>query len=83
MWGDIKPHEFAIDFFMDMAWNPDQFNAYHLRKYAERFSASQFGEQHAEDIADLLLLYGRYASRINARCLMIRLTIFSLASSRL
>lgn len=67
--GDIKPHEFAIDFFMDMAWNPDQFNAYNLRKYAERFSASQFGEQYAEDIADLLLLYGRYASRINAEIL--------------
>ena len=67
--GDIKPHEFAIDFFMDMAWNPDQFDADNLRAYAERFCTLQFGETHAKDIAELLLDYGHYTSRVNAEML--------------
>ncbi len=67
--GDIKPHEFAIDFFMDMAWNPELFDANNLRSYAERFCALQFGGTYAEDIAELLLDYGHYASRISAEML--------------
>lgn len=67
--GDIKPHEFAIDFFMDMAWNPDQFDANNLRAYAECFCGLQFGDAYAKDIAELLLDYGRYSSRISAEML--------------
>lgn len=67
--GDLKPHEFMIDFFMEMAWNPDRFDADNLRGYAEFFCAQQFGESQAKDIADLLLEYGHYASRVNAEML--------------
>lgn len=67
--GDIKPHEFAIDFFMNMAWNPNQFDANNLCEYAERFCDLQFGETYASDIAELLLDYGRYSSRISAEML--------------
>ncbi len=67
--GDLKPHEFSIDFFLKMAWEPNRYDADNLRDYAEQFCAGQFGETYAADIADLLLAYGRYASRITAEML--------------
>ncbi len=67
--GDLKPHEFSIDFFLKMAWEPNRYDADNLRDYAEQFCAGQFGETDAADIADLLLAYGRYASRITAEML--------------
>lgn len=39
----IKPHEFAIDFFMNMAWNPDAFDASNLEQYALGFCAQRQG----------------------------------------
>lgn len=67
--GDIKPHEQAIDFFMEMAWNPDTFRVDRLQDYAERFCALQFGEAQAREAAALLSAYGRYASRVTAEML--------------
>ncbi len=67
--GDLKPHEFSIDFFLKMAWEPNRYDADNLLDYAEQFCAGQFGETYAADIADLLLAYGRYASRITAEML--------------
>ena len=67
--GDIKPHEFAIDFFMNMAWNPDAFDASNLKQYAQRFCAQQFGAQEAKEAARLLMAYGRYVSRVQAELL--------------
>ena len=67
--GDIKPHEYAIDFFMEMAWNPDTFRVDNLQDYAEKFCAMQFGERQAREAAALLSAYGRYASRVTAEML--------------
>lgn len=67
--GDIKPHEFAIDFFMNMAWNPDAFDASNLEQYAQGFCAQQFGDKEAKEAARLLMSYGRYASRVQAELL--------------
>lgn len=67
--GDIKPHEFAIDFFMNMAWNPDAFDASNLQQYAEDFCAQQLGEERAKEAARLLMDYSQYVSRIQAELL--------------
>lgn len=37
--GDLKPMEYPITFFLDMAWNPDKFNAQNLQQHAEEFCA--------------------------------------------
>ena len=34
--GDLKPMEYPITFFMDMAWNPERFNAQNLQQHTQR-----------------------------------------------
>ena len=61
--GDLKPMELPISFFMDMAWNPAQFNPVDLQHYTEQWAAQQFGPEHAAEIARLLTAYTKYNGR--------------------
>ena len=61
--GDLKPMEFPISFFLDMAWNPAQFHPDNLQQYTEEWAAQQFGPEHAEEIAHLLTAYTKYNGR--------------------
>ena len=61
--GDLKPMEFPISFFLDMAWNPGRFNPDNLQQYAQDWAAQQFGPEHASEIADLLSTYTKYNAR--------------------
>ena len=61
--GDLKPMEFPISFFLDMAWNPAQFNPDNLQQYTQEWAAQQFGPEHAAEIAHLLATYTKYNGR--------------------
>lgn len=61
--GDIKPMEFPIEFFLDYAWNPEQWPAERLPEYAEIWAERQFGATYAKDIADILTKYTKFNSR--------------------
>ncbi|HCV43001.1 MAG TPA: glycosyl hydrolase, partial [Bacteroidetes bacterium] len=61
--GDIKPMEFPISFFLDYAWNPEQWPAERLPEYTRQWAQQQFGEKHAKEIADILTDYTRFNSR--------------------
>lgn len=61
--GDIKPMEFPISFFLDYAWNPNRIGPNDLQKYTEQWAASQFGKQHAGEIADIISKYTKYNGR--------------------
>ncbi|MDZ7288780.1 MAG: glycosyl hydrolase 115 family protein [candidate division KSB1 bacterium] len=61
--GDIKPMEFPIEFFLDYAWNPEQWPAERLPEYTELWAKRQFGAKYAKDIADILTKYTKYNSR--------------------
>ncbi|MCI0698031.1 glycosyl hydrolase 115 family protein [candidate division KSB1 bacterium] len=61
--GDIKPMEFPIEFFLDYAWNPEQWPAERLPEYTELWAERQFDAAHAQDIADILTKYTKYNSR--------------------
>ena len=61
--GDLKPMEFPISFFLDMAWNPATFNPGNLQRYTEEWAAQQFGPGHATEIAHLLTAYTKYNGR--------------------
>jgi endonuclease/exonuclease/phosphatase family metal-dependent hydrolase len=61
--GDIKPMEFPISFFLDYAWNPEKIGADDLQKYTGQWAAAQFGNEHAEEIADIISKYGKYNGR--------------------
>ncbi len=61
--GDIKPVEYPIEFFMDLAWNPKRLGkdqvAEHCRLWAER----EFGSKYAADVAEIIEKYTMYNSR--------------------
>ncbi len=67
--GDLKPMEFPISFFLEMAWNPKQFNSKNLLQYTEKWSAEQFGEKHAKEIAGMINLYAKYNRRVTPETL--------------
>ncbi len=61
--GDIKPDEYQLDFFLDMAWDPVEMDVDALAEHSRQWAAQQFGEEHAEEIAAMLDEYARLASR--------------------
>lgn len=67
--GDLKPMEYPITFFLDMAWNPDKFNAQNLQQHAEEFCARQFGCTYAKEAARILSLYAKYNRRVTPEML--------------
>ena len=67
--GDIKPAEYQIELFMDMAWNPKQFNVSNLLDHPRRFCAQQFGEDQADEAMRILNLYSKYNGRVTGEML--------------
>lgn len=67
--GDLKPMEYPISFFLDMAWNPDQFKADNLLQHTEQWCAQQFGEKYAKESARLINLYTKYNRRVTPELL--------------
>lgn len=67
--GDLKPMEYPIQFFLDMAWDPDRFNENNLLQHTERFCAAQFGEEYATEAARLINLYTKYNRRVTPELL--------------
>jgi len=67
--GDLKPMEYPISFFLDMAWNPKQFNAKNLLSHTEKWAEAQFGKEHAVDIARMINLYSKYNRRVTPETL--------------
>jgi hypothetical protein len=64
--GDLKPNEYPMDFFLNMAWNPTSFNQDNLDDYAVKFCADKFGEDQAVEAAEILSMYCKYNSRVTA-----------------
>lgn len=60
--GDLKPVEFPIDFFLTMAWDPEDMDQQALQVYAPQFASQVFGAEFATDIGRLLERYGTYAA---------------------
>jgi len=67
--GDLKPMEYPINFFLDMAWNPKQFNAKNLLQHTENWTAQQFGTEHSKKIAGMINFYTKYNRRVTPETL--------------
>lgn len=67
--GDLKPMEYPISLFMDMAWNPRQYNAANILDHTTGFCTEQFGADQAEEAARILNLYSKYNGRCTAEML--------------
>ena len=64
--GDLKPMEYPITLFIDMARNPQDFTNENLLDHTLRFCEQQFGADQAAEAARILNLYSKYNGRITA-----------------
>jgi hypothetical protein len=61
--GDLKPMEYPLHFFMDLAWDPEGWTAARLADYPRRWAKAQFGDAHALEIGQLLSQYSKFNGR--------------------
>jgi hypothetical protein len=61
--GDIKPMEYPIGFFLQMAWNPDAMTADALKAYPQQWAAATFGPSQAKAISSIVTRYSQLAAR--------------------
>ena len=67
--GDLKPMEYPIQLFMDMAWDPSKYNVGNLLEHTREFCAESFGESNAGEAASILNLVCKYNGRITSEML--------------
>ena len=60
--GDLKPIEFPIDFFLTMAWDPEEMDPQALQAYSSQFASQVFGPEIADEVAGLIERHGTYAA---------------------
>lgn len=61
--GDLKPMEFPIEFFLDLAWSPDRWPKERTQEFTRLWAAREFGPKYAADIADIVSKYTKYNGR--------------------
>ncbi len=76
--GDLKPMEYPITLFMDMAWNPRSVSRDVVATHTEPFCAEAFGAEQADEAARILNLCCKYAGRTTAE--MMDATTYNVAS---
>ena len=61
--GDLKPMEYPLSFFLDMAWNPKVMTPEALRDYPVKWAEQQFGPEWAFPIGNTLTHYTQFNAR--------------------
>ena len=74
--GDLKPMEYPITLFLDMAWNPKEYDAGTLLNHTRSFCAQTFGEEQADEATRILNLCCKYNGRSTAE--MLDRTVYNL-----
>ncbi len=67
--GDLKPMEYPITLFLDMAWNPASVTHENVLDHTRDFCREQFGEANADEAARILNLYSKYNGRVTPEML--------------
>lgn len=61
--GDLKPQELPIEYFLDLAWDIEDWPKERISEYTTLFAARNFGDENAEEIGELLAAYTRHNGR--------------------
>jgi hypothetical protein len=61
--GHFKGYELPLEYFLDLAWDPDRWTNDNVNEYTRRWAAREFGPAHAADIAGILAKYTKYNGR--------------------
>jgi len=67
--GDLKPMEYPITLFLDMAWNPERYDASDILEHTRGFFARQFGDGQAEEATRIFNLLCKYNGRVTPEML--------------
>jgi len=67
--GDLKPMEYPITLYMDIARNPEKFTAETLLDHTLNFCRQSFGHDQGAEAARILNLYSKYTGRITGEML--------------
>lgn len=68
--GDLKPMEYPIDLFLDMAWDPEKYaESDSFRGHTFAFCENAFGKEHAKQTARLMEQYCIYNGRVTPEML--------------
>ena len=68
--GDLKPMEYPIQLFMDMAWNPKEYTQQTVTDHTQRFFQSMFGQcSMAKEAASIYNRNCQYMARVTAEML--------------
>ena len=67
--GDLKPMEYPIQLFMDMAWNPKEYTQQNVTDHTARFFSSICGDAIATEAADIYNTNCQYMARVTPEML--------------
>ena len=67
--GDLKPMEYPITLFMDMAWSPKDYTVQTVTDHTRRFFSSVFSDVIAEKVADIYNRNCQYMARVTPEML--------------
>lgn len=61
--GDLKPMEYPIQLFLDMAWNPKAYTLQDVTRHTERYFEENLGAAYAREAADIFNTNCKYMAR--------------------
>ena len=67
--GDLKPMEYPIQLFMDMAWNPKEYTQQNITKHTTKFFRRTLGCKVAKEAADIYNQNCQYMARVTPEML--------------
>ena len=67
--GDLKPMEYPIQLFMDMAWNPKTFTMQNVTRHTTLFFRRTLGCKQAKEVADIYNRNCQYMGRVTPEML--------------
>ena len=67
--GDLKPMEYPITLFMDMAWNPKEYTQQNITDHTYKFFRSMFSDAIAEEAASIYNQNCQYMARVTPEML--------------
>ena len=67
--GDLKPMEYPITLFMDMAWNPKEYTLQNVTDHTRRFFGGVLSDEIAKEAADIYNRNCQYMARVTPEML--------------
>jgi len=61
--GHFKGYEFPLEYFMNLAWDPDRWTSTNTGEFTRLWAEREFGPEHAGEIADIVAKYTKYNGR--------------------